>query len=89
MWRLDNGRHASIVRGANRGSESKGTKLVDRAAQKRTQDAIARSRKAAKRLRNEAAQTSGPKRAALLKDAADYDEGVRHLLRTCADLGVR
>lgn len=63
--------------------------MVDKAAKKRTQKAIDDSRAAAKKARKIAAQSSGAKRVAYLKDAADYENSAAHYVRTCKDLGVK
>lgn len=58
-------------------------------AKSRTQGAIDRSRKAAKKARKIAANSTGTKRAAYLKEAADYEAAAAHYVRTCKDLGVK
>lgn len=62
--------------------------MVDKAAKKRTQDAIDRSRKAAKKARKIAGRSTGLKREAYLQDAVDFEKAVARYLETCSDLGV-
>lgn len=55
----------------------------------RTQNAIDRSRKAAKKARKIAAKSTGAKRDAYLEEARTYEEAAAHYVRTCRDLGVK
>lgn len=55
----------------------------------RTQKAVDNSRKTASKLRKEAAKSTGPKRASLLKDAADYDREANRLVRLYSSEGVK
>lgn len=64
--------------------------MVDKAAKKRVQDGIDRSRKAATKLRKAASKEKDPiERATLLEEANLYEREVRNLLQTCSDLGVK
>lgn len=55
----------------------------------RTQGAVNRSRKAAKDARKAAGKSTGAKRAALLSDAATYEQEANRLVRLYAKEGVR
>lgn len=62
---------------------------MDKAAKKRVQAGIDRSRKAAAKARRIAAKSTGAKRDAYLSEAILYEDAVAHLLNTCRDLGVK
>lgn len=55
----------------------------------RTQKAVDNSRKSASKLRSKAANATGAKRAALLKDAKDYENEANRLVGLYRKEGVR